>query len=109
MANSVLTCWMKLEKFFKQNKNAADGSVAFDEISYSQEDAGKTFHYTIKEVIPQSQEKGMTYDQASIEVTVTVTKDDASNTIKATVAYGAKTSFTNTFVTSEIPPTPTSR
>ena len=87
-------------------QNAADGSVAFDEISYSQEDAGKTFHYTIKEVIPQSQEKGMTYDKASIEVTVTVTKDDASNTIKATVAYGAKTSFTNTFVTSEIPPTP---
>ena len=87
-------------------QNAADGSVAFDEISYSQEDTGKTFHYTIKEVIPQSQEKGMTYDQASIEVTVTVTKDDASNTIKATVAYGAKTSFTNTFVTSEIPPTP---
>ena len=87
-------------------QNAADGSVAFDEISYSQEDAGKTFHYTIKEVIPQSQEKGMTYDQASIDVTVTVTKDDASNTIKATVAYGAKTSFTNTFVTSEIPPTP---
>ena len=87
-------------------QNAADGSVAFDEISYSQEDAGKTFHYTIKEVIPQSQEKGMTYDQASIEVTVTVTKDDASNTIRATVAYGTKTSFTNTFVTSEIPPTP---
>ena len=87
-------------------QNAADGSVAFDEISYSQEDAGKTFHYTIKEVIPTSQEKGMTYDQASIEVTVTVTKDDASNTISATVAYGAKKSFINTFVTSEIPPTP---
>ena len=93
-------------KVLQTKQNAADGSVAFDEISYSQEDAGKTFHYTIKEVIPQSQEKGMTYDQASIEVTVTVTKDDASNTIKATVAYGAKTSFTNTFVTSEIPPTP---
>ena len=87
-------------------QNAADGSVAFDEISYSQEDAGKTFHYTIKEVIPQSQEKGMTYDQASIEVTVTVTKDDASNTINASVAYGEKKSFINTFVTSEIPPTP---
>ena len=87
-------------------QNAADGSVAFDEISYSQEDAGKTFHYTIKEVIPQSQEKGMTYDQASIEVTVTVTKDEASNTINATVAYGEKKSFKNTFVTSEIPPTP---
>ena len=48
----------------------------------------------------------MTYDQASIEVTVTVTKDEASNTINATVAYGEKKSFINTFVTSEIPPTP---
>ena len=93
-------------KVLQTKQNAADGSVAFDEISYSQEDAGKTFHYTIKEVIPTSQEKGMTYDHASIEVTVTVTKDDASNTISATVAYGAKKSFINTFVTSEIPPTP---
>ena len=93
-------------KVLQTKQNAADGSVAFDEISYSQEDAGKTFHYTIKEVIPTSQEKGMAYDQASIEVTVTVTKDEASNTIKATVAYGEKKSFINTFVTSEIPPTP---
>ena len=93
-------------KVLQTKQNAADGSVAFDEISYSQEDAEKTFHYTIKEVIPTSQEKGMTYDQASIEVTVTVTKDDASNTINATVAYGEKKSFINTFVTSEIPPTP---
>ena len=93
-------------KVLQIKQNAADGSVAFDEISYSQEDAGKTFHYTIKEVIPQSQEKGMTYDQASIEVTVTVTKDDANNTINAAVAYGEKKSFKNTFVTSEIPPTP---
>ncbi len=93
-------------KVLQTKQNAADGSVAFDEISYSQEDAGKTFHYTIKEVIPTSQEKGMTYDKASIEVTVTVTKDEASNTINATVAYGEKKSFINTFVTSEIPPTP---
>ena len=93
-------------KVLQTKQNAADGSVAFDEISYSQEDAGKTFHYTIKEVIPTSQEKGMTYDQASIEVTVTVTKDEASNTINATVAYGEKKSFINTFVISEIPPTP---
>ena len=93
-------------KVLQTKQNAADGSVAFDEISYSQEDAGKTFHYTIKEVIPTSQEKGMTYDQASIDVTVTVTKDEASNTINATVTYGEKKSFINTFVTSEIPPTP---
>ena len=39
-------------------------------------------------------------------MTVTVTKDDASNTLKASVAYGDKKSFTNKLVTTSIPPTP---
>ena len=63
-------------------------------------------HYTIKEVIPESKTKGMTYDEGNIDVTVTVTKDDASNTLKASVAYGDKKSFTNKLVTTSIPPTP---
>ena len=93
-------------KVLQTKQNAADGTVTFDDISYSSEDAGKTFHYTIKEVIPESKAKGMTYDEGTIDVTVTVTKDDARNTLKASVAYGEKKSFKNTFVTSEIPPTP---
>ena len=93
-------------KVLQTKQNAADGTVAFDDISYSSEDAGKTFHYTIKEVIPESKAKGMTYDEGSIVATVTVTKDDASNTLKASVAYGDKTSFTNKLVTTSIPPTP---
>ncbi|MBZ2079272.1 hypothetical protein K1I56_05265, partial [Streptococcus parasanguinis] len=93
-------------KVLQTKQNAADGTVTFDDISYSSEDAGKTFHYTIKEVIPESKAKGMTYDEGSIDVTVTVTKDDASNTLKAAVAYGDKTSFTNKLVTTSIPPTP---
>lgn len=93
-------------KVLQTKQNAADGTVTFDDISYSSEDAGKTFHYTIKEVIPESKAKGMTYDEGTIDVTVTVTKDDASNTLKASVAYGEKKAFKNTFVTSEIPPTP---
>ena len=93
-------------KVLQTKQNAEDGTVAFDDLSYSSEDAGKTFHYTIKEVIPESKAKGMTYDEGSIDATVTVTKDDASNTLKASVAYGEKKSFKNTFVTSEIPPTP---
>ena len=48
----------------------------------------------------------MTYDEGNIDVTVTVTKDDASNTLKASVAYGDKKSFTNKLVTTSIPPTP---
>ena len=93
-------------KVLQTKQNDADGTVAFDELSYSSEDAGKTFHYTIKEVIPESKAKGMTYDEGSIDATVTVTKDDASNTLKASVAYGDKTSFTNKLVTTSIPPTP---
>ena len=93
-------------KVLQTKQNAADGTVAFDDISYSSEDAGKTFHYTIKEAIPESKAKGMTYDEGSIDATVTVTKDDASNTLKASVAYGDKTSFTNKLVTTSIPPTP---
>ena len=93
-------------KVLQTKQNAADGTVTFDDISYSSEDAGKTFHYTIKEVIPESKAKGMTYDEGNIDVTVTVTKDDASNTLKASVAYGDKTSFTNKLVTTSIPPTP---
>ena len=93
-------------KVLQTKQNAADGTVTFDDISYSSEDAGKTFHYTIKEVIPESKAKGMTYDEGTIDVTVTVTKDDASNTLKASVAYGDKKSFTNKLVTTSIPPTP---
>ena len=93
-------------KVLQTKQNAADGMVAFDDLSYSSEDAGKTFHYTIKEVIPESKAKGMTYDEGSIDATVTVTKDDASNTLKASVAYGDKKSFTNKLVTTSIPPTP---
>ncbi|MEZ7613114.1 SpaA isopeptide-forming pilin-related protein [Streptococcus sp. 20925_1_77] len=93
-------------KVLQTKQNAEDGTVAFDDLSYSSEDAGKTFHYTIKEVIPESKAKGMTYDEGSIDATVTVTKDDASNTLKASVAYGDKKSFTNKLVTTSIPPTP---
>ncbi len=93
-------------KVLQTKQNAADGTVTFDDISYSSEDAGKTFHYTIKEVIPESKAKGMTYDEGNIDATVTVTKDDASNTLKASVTYGDKTSFTNKLVTTSIPPTP---
>ena len=93
-------------KVLQTKQNDADGMVAFDDLSYSSEDAEKTFHYTIKEVIPESKAKGMTYDEGNIDVTVTVTKDDASNTLKASVAYGDKKSFTNKLVTTSIPPTP---
>ena len=87
-------------------QNIADGSVTFDAISYSEAEVGKTFTYSIKEVIPESKEKGMVYDEGTVQATVTVSKDEANNQIVADVQYGGKNTFTNTFVTTSIPPTP---
>ena len=52
-------------KVLQTKQNAADGTVTFDDISYSSEDAGKTFHYTIKES-SLKEAKGMTYDEGEI-------------------------------------------
>ena len=60
-----------------------------------------THKYTIKEVLPADQ-ANIQYDEGQVDVTVTVTKDEASNAIQAVVSYGAK----KTFINKVIPPTP---
>ncbi len=80
--------------------------VAFDDISYSSEDAGKTFHYTIKEVIPESKAKGMTYDERKYWWDCNCHKRWCKQYTQSFMTYGDKTSFTNKLVTTSIPPTP---
>ena len=81
-------------------QNAADGTVTFDAIAYTEAMIG-THKYTIKEVVP-ADKANIQYDEGQVDVTVTVTKDEASNAIQAVVAYGDK----NTFINKVIPPTP---
>ncbi|MFR6444543.1 MAG: Spy0128 family protein [Streptococcus sp.] len=81
-------------------QNAADGTVTFDAIAYTEAMIG-THQYTIKEVVPADQ-ANIQYDEGQVDVTVTVTKDEASNAIQAVVSYGAK----KTFINKVIPPTP---
>ena len=81
-------------------QNAADGSVTFDAIAYTEAMIG-THKYTIKEVVPADQ-ANIQYDEGQVDVTVTVTKDEAANSIQAVVSYGAK----KTFINKVIPPTP---
>ena len=81
-------------------QNAADGTVTFDAIAYTEAMIG-THKYTIKEVLPVDQ-ANIQYDEGQVDVTVTVTKDEASNAIQAVVSYGAK----KTFINKVIPPTP---
>ena len=81
-------------------QNAADGTVTFDAIAYTEAMIG-THKYTIKEVLPADQ-ANIQYDEGQVDVTVTVTKDEASNAVQAVVSYGAK----KTFINKVIPPTP---
>ena len=57
--------------------NAADGSITFDDILYTQDDIGQTYTYTITEVVPAQVEPGMAYDEMVMTFTVAVT--DAGN------------------------------
>ena len=81
-------------------QNAADGTVTFDAIAYTEAMIG-THKYTFKEVVPADQ-ANIQYDEGQVDVTVTVTKDEASNAIQAVVSYGDK----KTFINKVIPPTP---
>ena len=81
-------------------QNAADGTVTFDAIAYTEAMIG-THQYTIKEVVP-ADKANIQYDEGQVDVTVTVTKDEASNAIQAVVSYGDK----KTFINKVIPPTP---
>ena len=78
--------------------NAADGSVAFDAIEYSQ--AGD-FDYTISEVTKTGTEaKGVTYDGRQVAVHVSVKQDPDSGELSATVSYDGEDEtsvFTNSY------------
>lgn len=71
-------------------KNGSDGSVVFDEISYSKEG---TYKYTISE--KNTGLANVTYDTSEFTATVTVTKQNGK--ISATVKYSSDPTFKNTY------------
>ena len=71
-------------------KNAADGTIQFDAISY---DAEGTHTYTVREVA--GTDTNIDYDSMNAVVTVNVTKDAASGVLTANVTMPADTEFNN--------------
>ena len=79
----------------KTAKNDASGAVTFDKLTYDQDDAGLTYTYYIKEVIPAEKEAGYTYDEKAVKVTVVVT-DNGNGSLEAKETYeGVTASFEN--------------
>lgn len=87
-------------KVLQTAKNAADGTVGFEAISY---DKPGTYAYSISEV--DDSQKNVTYDATEHQVTVTVTDDGAGHLV-ATVAYGGDVApvFKNTYTPPTTPP-----
>ena len=81
-------------KVIETAKNDKDGNVKFNPVSYTEKDAGKTFNYTINEVI--GDENFMTYDEHVLTVKATVT-DNGDGTLKVTTEYGDTPTFTNEY------------
>lgn len=88
-------------KVLQTAKNAADGTVGFEAISY---DKSGTYAYSISEV--DDGQKNVTYDAAEHRVTVTVTDDGAGHLV-ATVTYDGAVApvFKNTYTPPTTPPT----
>ncbi len=82
-------------------KNAADGSVTFDPISYDEDDIGSVFTYKISEV--DDGQNNYTYDTHVETVTVTV-RDLGEGELTAVPSYDADGSvFTNTYKRPYVP------
>ncbi len=81
--------------------NDAQGNVVFPAISYGAADAGKTYDYVIRELVPEQSNAGITYDDHAINVSVAVT-DAGDGTLSAVATYSAsdgqdENGFTNTY------------
>ena len=92
-------------------QNAADGSFVFDTLTFG---APGTYEYTISEVLPEDddattdgiQQDGVTYDEATWTVEVTVSDNRKGQLTITGLTYNGETEFpvfTNTYTE---PPTP---
>lgn len=86
------------------NGNFKFGGEGTDILKFTQEDVGKTFNYTVKEVIPENKADripNVTYDETAINVAIEVCdagKGELSFNQTVTNGRGGKVAFVNEFI-----------
>lgn len=97
---------------FTNDKGAVDGMASemtgkLGSLTFTQEDIGKTFTYTVKEKVPAEGEEtfGITYDKSEHEVTITV-EDNGDGTLKLVTKVdgteGNVVAFKNSYATEPV-------
>ena len=78
----------------EKTTNDADGNIKFEDLEFNKAD---TYHYTIVEKNAGTTDKGITYSNKTIEVTIKVV-DNGNGALEATVSYDNNDStFENTY------------
>ncbi|MFS9226403.1 FctA domain-containing protein, partial [Streptococcus parasanguinis] len=82
-------------------KNDAAGKINFKKLEFGNEDLGKTYNYTVREVA--GTDATVTYDTMKANVTVTVSHDGTAKVLVATVGDIADKEFNNRVTPPEEP------
>ena len=66
LADGQFAFILKGEGISQRKTNTLTGEITFDQLTYTEQDLGKTFTYRLYEDIPAEKAKGYTYDETDI-------------------------------------------
>ena len=78
-----------------QYGNAADGTVTFSELAFTEKDIDQTYTYTIAEVVGSDQT--IAYDNHTVELTVEIKAGEEEGTLEVTGTYSGEQEFKNKY------------
>ena len=84
----------KGDELVDTKKNTADGNIPFGKLSFTQDDIGKSYTYTIKEIA--GTEAGMAYDLMTLSFSIKV-EDAGEGKLTLTVSKPDDVTFNNTY------------
>ncbi|MDO5436201.1 MAG: FctA domain-containing protein [Clostridia bacterium] len=94
----VLTAYNGVPKNTQDTDGTITGTadVVFRQLKFTQKDIGKTYTYTLREAIPETRVKEMTYDTEGVEIAISIS-DNGDGTLSVTAEEGGNAYKSHTF------------